>query len=294
MNVFLTSLMHPDTAKDYSVVEKNFEITAASICSQTDPNLLLVVVCCRIPKIAFHDERIKYHVVDFPAAMRGDDTLPRRKDKGTKLLSGLLFIKKYSPQYVYVIDADDLVDIRLNSFVNSRPLASVGWFADSGFIVDLYEGKQQLKFGLHRYCGSTFISNYPVLMNELKLPDSLSSDSFQSEVLKLVSPDVILDLFDSHGYMEFFSGEGKYKRLPFPSIAWIRNTGENILSDGNVGQGECVNVDFLNRFGLGSRVGLVRDDCHSSSLGKLTYYRILIASYISSRLSGRRKHLFSN
>jgi hypothetical protein len=251
MNVFLTSLMHKNTAHDFSVVEHNFELTARSICSQTDQNFLLIVVCCSIPQINFEHKNIHYHTVDFLPATNTTDTTSKRIDKATKIVSGLLYLKKYNPNYVHIFDADDWVSRKLNAFLNNSPLNKVGWYISSGYVVDLSTNRRQLKYGLNRYCGSTFICNFTTLMKCLSIKSTLRETSTQEEILKYVPKHILLDVIDSHGYLEFYSSNKlSYKKVPFNALTWVRNTGENILSDGSTKEGLYIDSKFLSLFGL--------------------------------------------
>jgi hypothetical protein len=91
----------------------------------------VVVVCNVRPRIAYDDPRVVYHVVDFPPpsadrkAEIGIEAFLR--DKGTKLLAGMLRAKSLASSYFMIFDADDLVSQRLAGFVNARP-GTPGWY----------------------------------------------------------------------------------------------------------------------------------------------------------------------
>lgn len=279
MNVFLTSLMHTKTASNFSIVERNFELMARSICSQTDQDFLLVVVCNSIPNISLKHKSIIYHLVDFPPAKNIADTISKRLDKGTKIISGLLYIQQYNPKYVHIIDADDWINIKLNHFLNAHELEKPGWYISSGYTIDLSKNKKQLKYGLNRFCGSTFISHYATLMSHLNLDTTINFNSTQKEITSLVSNNILLDLIDSHGYIEFYSKyKLRYKSIPFKALAWIRNTGENILSDGAVNDGISINRRFLSLFGLEDIVQIRYQN--NSILNYLLYTLSSIRSYL--------------
>lgn len=280
MNVFLTSIMHSETASDFSVVEKNFELMARSICSQTNQNFVLVVVCNNIPKINFTHKNIDYHIVDFPPAIRSTDTTPRRLDKATKIVSGLLYIKKYNPEYVFVTDADDWISIHLNEYILSQPQC-VGFYINSGYVIDIGSQKCMTKFGLHRFSGSTFASNYLLLMENLNLNENLNENSTFDAVIHFVPLEILLDLLDSHNYMYFFREKGlEYKRVPFKALAWVRNTGDNILSDDSVINGVSLSKGVLTEFGLEEVISI---EPHSDTvLERFKHYISSIISFIGS------------
>lgn len=291
MNIFLTSIMHPETASNFSTVERSFELMARSVCEQTDRDFLLVVVCCSIPEITFKHKNIRYHVVDFPAAKNADRT-SKRMDKGTKIISGLLFINKYNPKYVHILDADDWINKKLNAFLNSKALSDVGWYINAGYIVDLSENRTQLKYGLNRYCGSTFISNYFTLMKNLSINNKLNSSSTQGHIMALVSKEILLDLIAAHAYTEFYSKYNlKYKRIPFRGVGWVRNTGENILSGGAVKQGLCLDKKTLSLFGLES-ISL-ENDCKNSVRDYASYVVSSLFSF-TGWLFSKKKNKFTS
>ncbi len=249
MNVFLTSLMHRQTARDFRVVEQSFERTARSVCNQSDDNFIFMVVCNEKPDIQFTHENLHYHIVDFPPAENSPDPTSKRIDKGSKLVSGLLKIQKYNPKYVYIIDADDWIVRSLNQFLNSKPTQTVGWYISVGYTADLNTNRKQLKFGVNRFCGSTFISNYATLMEKLNISGRLTESSGQNEIYNVLDKNLVIDLFVSHGYIEFYAQYNmKYKVIPFPSLVWLRNTGENILSDGSFNSGVPIDSKFLELF----------------------------------------------
>jgi hypothetical protein len=245
--------MHRQTARDFRVVEQSFERTARSVCNQSDDNFIFMVVCNEKPDIQFTHENIHYHIVDFPPAENIPDTTSKRLDKGTKLISGLLKIKQFNPKYVHIIDADDWVIHSLNQFLNSKPTQMVGWYISAGYTADLNTNRKQLKFGVNRFCDNTFITNYATLIDRLNISGKLTETSSQDEIYHTVDKSLVLDLFDSHGYIEYFSQYNlKYKVIPFPALVWLRNTGENILSDGSFNSGIPIDSKFLELFSQGS------------------------------------------
>jgi hypothetical protein len=85
----------------------------------------------------------------------------------------------------------------------------------------------------------------------LEIHTELTENSEISRILDRTEKRLILDLFDSHGYIEFFSNfNKKYKPIYSPSLAWVRNTGENILSDGSINSGLSLNKKVLSKFSL--------------------------------------------
>src|SRR5947209_1184565 len=117
MITFLTSIRHPLNSNHYADVENLFEFSLRSVCSQTDEDFNVVVVCNIEPRISFKDPRVIYHLVSFPPpsdlkqASTGMNVLCR--DKGTKLMAGMLLARQFNPDYFFIFDADDLVSSRI-------------------------------------------------------------------------------------------------------------------------------------------------------------------------------------
>lgn len=287
MNIFLTSLMHPSTAKNYSNVLSTFELTARSICSQTDQNFLFVVVCCEIPNINFQHKNIVYRVVDYPAADKNALT-SKRLDKAVKIVSGLLFIEKYKPTFVYICDADDWISINVNQFLEQNS-TTFGFYSDSGYLVDINNKEYIKKYGLHRFSGSSFAINYQKLMSALKFQEQLNDKSSKEHILTHVSESILLGLINSHRYLEFFKALGySFKPFPFPSLIWIRNTGNNNLGDEGSVKGLHLKASILAEFGLSSFVKL--NENVSNSLSRyLTSYKLTLISLVGSLINLRHK-----
>src|SRR5262249_21293564 len=124
MLVFVTSIRNPLNCNNFERIEKLLEATLHSACSQTDGEFRVVVVCNAIPKIGYHDPRISFHLVDFPPpslkrqAETGMSAVVR--DKGTKILAGMLYARRFQPDYFGILDADDLLSKNLVAFVKSQ------------------------------------------------------------------------------------------------------------------------------------------------------------------------------
>ena len=299
MNVYLTSLMHPDTANDFSEVLKNFTLTARSVCAQTDQSFTFFVVCNGAIDIEFTHPSIVYFPVDFPPADRAGGIELRRLDKATKLLAGLLALTSYDPVYVHIIDADDWVASDHNAWLRSRPVHPIGYNFGVGHLVDLSTGRYLRKYGLNRYCGSTFATNYRTLMDRMGASALLGKRLSQQEIKDSFGEPFLRDLFPCHGYRELFAlTHEAYGQCWRPKISWVRNTGENILGQhGDIDFGVPVNTPFLNRYGLGGQrvlpaESILGDDWYL--LNGVRRYRDLLQSYVGSILARPRPNLFAD
>lgn len=247
MNVFLTSIMHPETARDYKKVLENFNLSMQSVCGQKDRDFKVVVVCNEVPKIEFKHDNIIYHVVDFYPAEKDAGIFEKRKDKAAKLLAGLVFLKSLSPKFVYIFDADDWLSNQLNGFLHSAD-EDLCYFSNKGYLVDIVNKVYLVKYGLFSYCGSTHALPYRIFMNELALPDTANVKD-KDAILSHVSENMISSLFGGHAYCRYFELRGiQSKPFPFASVAWLRNTGNNIRVDAQDVPGLALTYDITDGF----------------------------------------------
>lgn len=231
MLVFVTTLRHPHNSTQYERVETLLEASLRSLCAQDDPRFQIVVVANRRPAFTFGDPRLHYHIVDYPpptekrASATGMDVVMR--DKGTKLLSGVLYSKPFGPTYFAFLDADDFVSRRLSGFVNARP-GRPGWYVDDGYVLTYRTRRMQRKSGLVRYCGTTVIVNATDLRTIIG--DHLTPASTQEEMRASLPRQFLhFAMGDPSPYMvRFMADRGRrLKPLPFRSVVWLQGTGEN-------------------------------------------------------------------
>jgi hypothetical protein len=287
MLVFLTSIRHPHNSNNFAKVEKLFDISLRSVCAQVDPNFRVMVVCNARPNISFDDPRVSYHVVDFPppcpnrTAQISLQALYR--DKGSKLMAGMIRAKEFSPSYFAIFDADDYVSRRIAGYVNQRP-GQDGWFIDGAYVMNEATRRVQRKQGFVRYCGTSLIPSAERLfrlsgVNETK-PDCTS----QQQILERVGTDFIDYVLGNHKYMVgYFAQHGlRLQPLPFRAAVWVRETGENQYTGKWDDPGVPVTPEFLAEFGIphltfqGEKAGLrdrVREAavCAKSRLGFLRH-----------------------
>ncbi len=248
MNVFLTSIMHPETSNDYESVLRNFETSLKSVCSQTDIDFRVVVVCNHVPDVKYTSKHVVYHVVDFYPAEKNGDIHVKRQDKAAKLLSGLIYIEKFNPKFVFIYDADDWLHNDINRFLNSKE-ENVCFYTNSGYMVDIKAQTYLKKFGLYRYCGSTNAIPYRHLMDALRVPPDLSVGAQKDEILRFLPEKLVSALFGGHSYVLYMRSKG-FGCDPFPmnATAWIRNTGNNIRTDAQEVKGLPLNSRVIGIF----------------------------------------------
>lgn len=255
MVVFLTSVRHPHNSNQYPRVIELLEMSLRSVCAQTSHDFRVVVVCNEQPDLAFHDPRIVYHVVDFPPASASAGTIAHepivKRDKGTKKLSGLLLARQFTPDYIFMFDADDLVSRRVAAFANERP-GETGWYVDAGYVLNLATGRIQRKHGLVRYCGTTLMPSAAALYEFGKLETQVDERSSQQELLSRVDPVFIAEIVGGHAEMVgYFAERGRRMRpLPFRATAWVQETGENVVAARGTDVGVPATPAFCEEFGV--------------------------------------------
>jgi hypothetical protein len=255
MLVFLISLRHPDNANDFTQVEKLLSITLNSICGQTNNDFRIVVVCNKLPNIEFKDDRIFYHVVDFPVPSKLKaselEAEPKFKDKGTKYMAGLLYSRRFEPKYVYIVDSDDWVNVNLISFLEKKPTYPI-WCVSKGFIVNYPSKEYKSISGLSRYCGSTFIYDFKYLMDHANISSTISESSSQEQLIEGTSEFFVLKLMCNHTInYKYFKDLGiTPKDIPLRTACWIQGTGENVSGTAGGESGLPIDKRFVNTFNL--------------------------------------------
>ena len=286
MLVFLTTVRHPANSNDFGRVLRLLEGTLASVCNQKDEGFEVIVVCNERPSIAFDHPKVHYHIVDFPppSALRRADTGmdALKRDKGTKLMAGVLAARGYEPDYFFIFDADDLVSDRLSAFANSNP-GLPGWYVDAGYSLDFRTGRVQRRHGMVRYCGTTLMPNAAELLRLSRAPAELSEFASQQELLDATSFRFIDDVLGNHVHMvPYFQAHGlKMAAIPFHASVWVLNTGENHTGT-NAEGGLPPTESFCREFGLPPRetadaaaIDWLRESfvCMRSAIGaKVSFY----------------------
>jgi hypothetical protein len=255
MFVFLTAIRHPANANDMAQVERLLSITLQSICGQTDGNFKVVVVCNVKPNLVFEDNRVHYHLVDFPApSLQKSSSLepaPKFKDKGTKYMSGMLYARKFNPDYLYIIDSDDWVNKNLVKTLSSNPKYPV-WYVDKGCMVNFSKKEFKRIRGLSRYCGSTFLYDFKYLIEYADVKNDIDEFSNQDALIEGTSEFFILRLMCNHtiNYRHFKSIGVTPKAVPLSTACWVQGTGENVSGSMGGSRGLPLDEKFINTYSL--------------------------------------------
>ncbi|OZG73427.1 hypothetical protein BTA51_10400 [Hahella sp. CCB-MM4] len=258
MVVFLTSIRHPENAKDYGQIEKILKVTLGTVCGQTSDNFKVVVVCNQVPENKYDDPRIEYHVVDFPPPAVGQNTSSLQfsansGDKACKLYSGLLYSKKYSPDYVYIFDADDWIHKDIVKTLEESPKAKV-WYVDKGYFVSYSEKEYKKKAGLTRYCGSTFAYDYEFILEqgESSKHPQLTENSSKEDLLNTLDEHYIYEILGNHAkHYNYFKSMGiTPQSFKFRAACWVLGTGENWSGESGKANGLPCDEQFCSDFNL--------------------------------------------
>ncbi|PKG98815.1 hypothetical protein [Paraglaciecola sp. MB-3u-78] len=269
MLAFITSIRHPHNTNSYKKAVALYEIAARSICSQSNANFILVVVCNEKPVIEFHDERIHYHIVDFPVPPSLDEYLktfsisdqdvschpkkyfPNRGDKGTKILSGLLYAKQFNPKYVYIVDADDWVNINIVQYLEEQADYPI-WHVNEAYIVNFKQKTFMTRYGISRHCGSTFIYQTDFLLSLGNYNQAVDSSSSQQELMEATSVSYVHEICGNHTKQFALSIKKgtPAKPIPFPAICYVLETSENEVQHVDVNDGYPITRAVIDDFGL--------------------------------------------
>lgn len=258
MFIFITSIRHPNNAKNYQTIIDLLKITIESVCGQdTDFPFKFLIVCNEKPNIEVDESVVEFLVVDFPQPGDGKSLELAFEsvlvDKGSKLAAGLAWVNQYNPSKVFIIDADDWVNKDIVGFVSKHRQTSF-WHIDTGYLVNMAEKRCTRKHGLCRYCGSTYIYDYKQLLQLVGYTGKLNLVLSQSYITENINDFGMRYLLGDHRrQLGHFHKLGiKISSIPFKAICWVLDTGEN--HSGKTG-GDCglpITADMLSDFGITS------------------------------------------
>jgi hypothetical protein len=132
MLCFVMALKSKLVSKNWQKVSEVFENSLRSAYSQIDPNFKVIVVCHEIPILTDqYDERVEFIQVNFPPPTELV-TQKTMADKWRKLAVGMVRVGEINPDFVMIMDADDLVSNQLSQYVNAHKSAN-GWMLRRGY-----------------------------------------------------------------------------------------------------------------------------------------------------------------
>ena len=262
MTVFITSIRHPQNSANYDKIEQLLEKTLGSVCTQTDGDFAVVVVCNRIPRVPAHP-KVHYVAVDFPppSTVGGPQTGIQAvlKDKGSKYVIGLKKAEEFKPAHVMFFDADDFIHEGIAEYTNAHPTAN-GWYINQGYA---YRDGGLLVSKVNNFneiCGTSNIFRFDLA----RITDKVTVGSSQEEVMALVDNEFLLWILGDHQKAVKWFQDKKIPLEPFPFRAsiWVTNTGENHSGVSFFGYPQVLTSAILKKFHFevtkGPRSGILR------------------------------------
>lgn len=247
-------------------VEELLRLTQRSLINQSNPNWRLIVVCNSPVRTSISDQRISYHQVSFPPAVlptqRESTATPLsvRRDKGSKILAGLLFSRRWSSDYVMPIDCDDWIHKELVDWILARRRRAL-WYVNKGYFINLRTLRYKIRYGLVRYCGSTYIYTPQLLRKICGSCAGVGENSSMAELLASAGPTVIDMILGDHHYL--FSNARRFgatcRPVRIPATSWIVDNGQNASGTTGSADGLPLTKHFASRFGVEH---LVQNDVH--------------------------------
>jgi hypothetical protein len=107
-------------ANDWQKAVSCLARTLRSILGNPEKNLRAMVICQDRPPLKIKDDRYVFLETRQPKPNKQDVTA-KYQDKGIKTVEAFEAARELSPEYVMIVDADDLISNRLVSYVYQRP-----------------------------------------------------------------------------------------------------------------------------------------------------------------------------
>ncbi len=248
---FITSLRHPDNARDYARNERLLQDTLDSLAAQTSDDYVVIVVS-NVPLSFPLPDRVTSVVVDFPPPAPPGVHATRPAfvwDKGTKIGIGLIAARDFTPDYVMIIDADDFVHRDIVAFT-SEHAGAPGWYISRGW---RYSGTRNVYRSLrpfHLQCGTAYILPFAAY----GVPADASVDLGQGEVYDVFG-DLVATILGSHMRVLQWARRHGYPLAPLPFRGAVHHvdTGEN-HSEGTLGGvARALSSSMQETYGMPSR-----------------------------------------
>lgn len=220
MLCFIVPVKSKVVSNDWELFVKLVERTLRSLTNQDSENYRVIVVCHEKPEFDYTHDKIEFVRADFeppkldPDGTRDENREKKEVDKSRKIKTGVEHAAKYHPNYLMVVDSDDLISNKIVSYVAAQDQNSPGWFINKGY--NYKEGANYVFYKnrtFNHLCGSSII----------------------------VRADLIDDLFVTEPWLWYMhetmeTSAGPLQPLPFPAGVYSIANGENhFMSPGYAG-----------------------------------------------------------
>lgn len=255
---FVAPLRHPDNSANYAEVLKCLELSIESVKSQdTEFSVRFLIICNERPKLDIVLDDIEFLEVNFcssgSAKGRNQRLIDVEQDKGAKIAAGLIKLTDCPPSHVAIMDADDWVHKTLVQHVMSNDTVDM-WYVNKGLLVNRRNLTFVRKYGLCRYCGSTYVFKFDKLLKTIAFSATLLSESPRDAFTEEVDSFTLQKLLGSHRHqLGYFHRKGfRIRPLPMNAVCWVVNSGENHSSTWIAPRGLPISKDLLADYGLRS------------------------------------------
>jgi hypothetical protein len=212
MLCFVMALKSKVVSNDWKKVCEVFGNSLRSAYSQIDPDFKVLVVCHEIPTLSDqYDERVEFIQVDFPPPEKLV-TQKTMADKWRKLAVGMVRVGKIKPDFVMIMDADDLVSNQLSQYVNAHKSEN-GWMLRKGYTYR--HNRPWIYQNNHFTCGSDAIVNSRLI----KFPQNSDPKSIEDCVVLKWGHTIIGEKLKEAGT--------PLKSLPFRGAIYVCDHGDN-------------------------------------------------------------------
>lgn len=228
MLIFIIPVIHPEKCSNYRKVSNILNNTLFSVCNQLDPDFRVIVVCNKKPDLTINNDKIEIIEVDFPLPPSPTCLDDRHshvyRDKGSKVLVGLLNAAKYKPTHYMVMDHDDFVSNKLSGYIKNNPKHN-GWFFSEGYVYSNITKIIALKKNFQSYCGTSHIIRSDLLTTH----DNIQTNPSYNIIQNNIDNYYLLKILGNHNdHLKYFAEKGTpLSPLPFIGSIWNLDTGDN-------------------------------------------------------------------
>ena len=158
MFYFVVPMISKRVASDWNFMNTLLHRTLLSVLAQTDENWRAIVVGNEKPTTPLlSEERIDFLSVE--TELKADTPGHRDYDKEKKLRAAYVHIRPSHPDFVMILDADDLVNRDLVKYVRSHP-CEAGFVVQDGYVYVTRHNRMRRVDNFNTRCGSSLVVKY--------------------------------------------------------------------------------------------------------------------------------------